>query len=85
MGTLGGEVATVIAACAQLLIACAAVGSAALSWKNGRAIEVIHHATNSLKDELVKEVRKAAKAEGIAAGVVQERANPQMPVTSGER
>jgi len=32
--------------------------------QNGEAIQVVHKATNSMKDELVAEVRKAAYAQG---------------------
>lgn len=67
-----------IASFAQLLVAFASLGGLFISWKNNKAIEVIHHATNGMKDELVAEVRKAAKAEGTADGIAQERADPKV-------
>jgi hypothetical protein len=33
--------------------------------QNSKSIELIHKATNSMKDELVKEVRQASFAEGV--------------------
>lgn len=46
-----------------------------MSWRNSRqitensaAIEVVHRATNSLKDELVAEVRESSHAQGLKQG-----------------
>lgn len=52
----------------QILIGLAATSSAALSWRNSLKIEQVHKATNSMKDELVSEVRKASLAEGLQQG-----------------
>ena len=50
---------------AQLITALAAVGAFVLSWHNSRKIEIVHRATNSMKDQLVAEVRKAEHAQGM--------------------
>ncbi len=36
--------------------------------KNAEKLEIVHAQTNSMKDELVKEVRRSATAEGAAVG-----------------
>jgi S-ribosylhomocysteine lyase LuxS involved in autoinducer biosynthesis len=55
-------------ALAQLLVAVSTlVGTLTgiyLSLRNHKGIAEIHHATNSMKDELVKEVRASSIAEG---------------------
>ncbi len=57
---------------AQLVTAAAAVGALVNSILNGRklkvavsAIEEVKHATNSMKDELVAEVRVSEHAKGV--------------------
>ncbi len=57
---------------AQVITAASAFGAFLLSaaafvvglW-NGRKIEVVRHATNSMKDEIVTITAKASKAEGV--------------------
>jgi len=44
-----------------------AAGAKAQSIKNGKTIEIVHEATNSMKDELVKSTAKASYAEGKAS------------------
>jgi hypothetical protein len=46
-------------------------GAIYISLRNSKKIEVVHKATNSMKDELVEAVRLAAHAKGIE----DERAN----------
>ncbi len=46
-------------------------------------VEVVHRATNSIKDELVKSTAKASRAEGVAEGVQQERDRQQGPTGPG--
>ena len=53
---------------AQLLTAIGVIATAWQSWHNGRKIELIRHATNSMKDALVAATGKAAHAEGVAEG-----------------
>lgn len=53
---------------AQTITALAAAAAVALTWRNSRKIEQVHKATNSMKDELVTEVRNASLAEGIKQG-----------------
>lgn len=53
---------------AQLITALAAFGAMAMGWWNNRKIEQVHIATNSMKDELVNEVRVAALAKGLKQG-----------------
>lgn len=60
---------------AQILTALAAVGAFILSWWNSRKIEEVRHATNSMKDELVAEVRDASLAKGLKQG--REERNPR--------
>jgi len=55
----------------QLIIALATLINAALAIRNGRKIQEVHKQTNSLKDELVAEVRTAS----IALGREQQRQN----------
>ena len=49
----------------QIITAIAALAAVYMSWRNGQKIEVVRHATNSMKDELVAEVRTAAHAQGM--------------------
>lgn len=60
---------------AQLLTALSAVGALIVSILNrrtiknvGAAVEQVHVATNSMKDELVHEVRESAHAAGFLKG-----------------
>jgi hypothetical protein len=50
---------------AQILTAAAALCAFVQSWRNSVTITAVKHATNSMKDELVAEVRKSAHAEGV--------------------
>jgi len=42
--------------------------TALLTFWNNRKIEQVHRATNSMKDELVREVKQASHAEGLKEG-----------------
>jgi hypothetical protein len=53
---------------AQMIVALTSLGSLLMSVHNARKIKIVHDATNSMKDELVAEVRKGSLAEGLAAG-----------------
>lgn len=53
---------------AQMITAALAFAAFVQSVHNSRKIEVVHRATNSMKDELVSAVRGEATAEGIAEG-----------------
>lgn len=53
---------------AQIITSIAALTAAVSSWRNSRKIEQVHKATNSMKDELVREVRIASLAEGRKQG-----------------
>jgi hypothetical protein len=64
----GIEIAAVITSVSSLV---AAVGSAVgvvVSARNGRRIELVHLATNSMKDELVKVTGEQKYAEGLKHG-----------------
>ena len=52
----------------QIVIAFSALGALAFSIYNSIKIETIHRATNSMKDELVAEVRASSIAQGFKAG-----------------
>ncbi len=60
---------------AQLVTAFASLGALLLSWQNSWKIEEVHKATNSMKDELVKEVREASLAEGLKIGREEQHTN----------
>lgn len=47
-----------------------------LTLRNGRKTDGIHREMNSLKDELVKETRRSAMAEGIAQGKADAETKP---------
>jgi hypothetical protein len=49
---------------AQFMTALAALVAAAASLRNGRKIDEVHKATNSMKDELVLTTKKEAYAAG---------------------
>ncbi len=51
----------------QLVIALSSMGGLCVSICNGWRIQVIHRETNSMKDELVAEVREASFAKGKEA------------------
>lgn len=53
---------------AQLMTAVAALVAALASLRNGRKIDVVHKATNSMKDELVAASAEAAHAAGVIDG-----------------
>jgi hypothetical protein len=48
----------------QVIIACVSVITLILTVSNSWEIKLVHRTTNSMKDELVKEVRSAAFAAG---------------------
>lgn len=49
------------------------VSSFVIGWRNSRAIKQVHDATNSMKDELVAEVRKQEHARGLKEGRAEKR------------
>lgn len=55
----------------QVIIAAGVIAGWWQSVRNGRSIETVHRATNSMKDELVSAVRSEATSAGIAAGRAQ--------------
>lgn len=57
----------------QLLTALAAFGAFVMSVWNSVRIKEVKHLTNSLKDELVAEVRVSERAAGRAEGVASEK------------
>ena len=67
-----GELALIITAAATLLAAigglAVGIGGLFISIRNSRSIEQVHKATNSMKDELVQEVRESALAQGLKQG-----------------
>jgi len=67
-----GELALVITAVGTLIAALSGlavgIGGLVISIRNRRSIEQVHKATNSMKDELVAEVREAALAQGLKQG-----------------
>jgi hypothetical protein len=63
----------------QSIIAVAAVVGIVLQIRTNRSVEKVHKLTNSMKTELVDSVRKESTAKGHAAGVADERRNPQVP------
>ena len=62
---------------AQLVIALVAAMSWFQSWRNGRKIEVIHKATNSLTDKLVLATGNAAHAAGRAEVFAETQADAE--------
>lgn len=63
-----GDIAQVIIASAALLASLTSAAALVVSVRNGRKIEQVHVATNSMKDELVAVTRKDALAEGLKEG-----------------
>ena len=47
------------------------------SWRNGRDITEVKHATNSMKDELVKVTGEAKYAEGLKHGEDYAKRKPE--------
>lgn len=67
---------------ASVIAAVSALVAAYFTFKTRSAVEQVHVATNSMKDELVRATAKQNRAEGVLQGVAQERANPtEAPVT----
>lgn len=67
---------------ADIMMAFAILATVYMQWRNGRAIEQVHKATNSMHDEIVTMTR----AEGVAQGRAIEAtrtptAESPMPVT----
>jgi LPS sulfotransferase NodH len=58
---------------AQMILALAMLFNTWQSWRNGRKIEQVHIATNSLTDRLVAKTAAASLAEGTALGLEQGR------------
>lgn len=48
---------------------CGTVGTFLISWRTSQKVEVVHKATNSMKDELVAAVGKQQRSEGVIEGV----------------
>lgn len=67
------ETAQILAASALLITALGTVWNGVQLKTNAKAVEQIHIATNSMKDELVSEVRKASRAQGLLEGRAEER------------
>lgn len=57
-----------LGALALVITAIASLGSMLLSWRNSLKIEEVRHATNSMKDELVKVTGEAEHAKGVVQG-----------------
>jgi hypothetical protein len=53
---------------AQLITAIVLALNFFQSWRNGKSIEKVHLATNSMKDALVNSTEKESYARGIKAG-----------------
>ena len=51
----------------------AAMGTFLLALRVNRKVEIVHQATNGLKDELVEATRVAAKAAGVLEGIQEEK------------
>ncbi len=66
--TVSLDVAATIGALALLVTALTSMLSVIISFRNSRAIEVVRHATNSLKDELVASTKEASTAQGFLEG-----------------
>lgn len=62
-----------VAAVPPTLTAAAAL---VVSLRTNRAVEQVHQATNSMKDQLVAVTRSDALQEGHAAGVAEGKAKP---------
>jgi hypothetical protein len=50
-----------------------------------RTVEIVHNATNSMKDELVASTAKASRSEGVAEGRADERLNQEFDRDRRER
>lgn len=76
-----GLVAVIIAVVGSILAA------AILHWRTVRQvlekIELVHKATNSMHDELLRIVRAEALARGIAQGILEERRRGSKPRRMG--
>ena len=72
-------VVTIILAWMQQRTKGAVDKSAAIGQQNADKIEIIHRATNSMKDELVREVRAAAFAQGEKSAAESSSRPPQPP------
>jgi hypothetical protein len=53
---------------ANVVIAICAVAGLVVSLMNRRKIQIVHLATNSMKDELVALTAKSSRAEGVKQG-----------------
>ena len=72
------ELAQLLFAAGIFLNALVAVVGAVQSFRNGRKIEQVHVATNSMKDALVAATAKASLAEGMAAGLKEGRRETEL-------
>jgi len=70
----GGEFAQLTTAIGVVITSLASLAATLSSLHNGRKIEQVHLATNSLQDKLVTATAVASKAEGKAEGVELGRA-----------
>lgn len=64
----GIEFAAVISSVSSLVAAIGSSVAVVMSARNGRKIEQVHLATNSMKDELVKVTGEAEYAKGLKHG-----------------
>ena len=55
----------------------ASAGNLLVSLWSGRRVELVHRATNSMKDELVEATRVAALATGVIQGAMEEKARQE--------
>jgi hypothetical protein len=60
---------------AQLITAIVLALNFMQSWRNGRKIEEVHRATNSMKDALVASTAKESYAAGLKEGEEHPRTN----------
>ena len=74
--TLSGvDIAPIISASASLVAAIGSFIAVVMTVWNGRKIEQVHIATNSMKDELVKVTGEQKFAEGVKQGEENPRQN----------
>lgn len=72
----GGEIAQIIVALATLITSLTA---AIVGLRNSTKIDVIHTATNSMKDQLVAVTAASSKAEGNLEGRAELKAEQKKP------
>lgn len=80
----GGDIAAIIAAFSSLVAAFGSAAAVIMSARNGRKIEQVHLATNSMKDELVRVTGDAKYLEGMKQGEENGKAQFKAGVSQGE-